>query len=76
MWIIVKSYEREITLADSAETREEANEIIYDELLDIYDGDTIRMNEDIEDNEAEISDSGMFAWSNRKGNHDIKAFWV
>lgn len=76
MWIIIKSGEREMVLADTAETLEEANKIIYDELLDIYDGDTNKMNEDIENNEAKICDSDMFAWSNRKGNHNIKAFWV
>lgn len=76
MWVIIRADEREMTFVSAADTREEANEIIYDELLEIYDGDTSRMNEDIEDNEAEICDSDMFAWSNRRGNHDIKAFWV
>ena len=76
MFVIIRADEREMTFVSTADTPEEANEIIYDELLEIYDGDTNRMNEDIEDNEAEICDSDMFAWSNRRGNHDIKAFWV
>ena len=76
MWVIIRCDEREMTFVSTADTPEEANKIIYDELLEIYDGDTNRMNEDIEDNEAEICDSDMFAWSNRRQNHDIKAFWI
>lgn len=76
MWVIIRSDEREMTFVSTADTQDEANKVIYKELLEIYDGDTDKMNDDIEDNEAEICDSDMFAWSNRRGNHDIKAFWV
>lgn len=76
MFVIIRSDEREMTFVSTADTQDEANEVIYKELLEIYDGDTDKMNDDIEDNEAEICDSDMFAWSNRRGNHDIKAFWV
>jgi hypothetical protein len=76
MWVIIRADEREMTFVSTADTQDEANEVIYNELLEIYDGDINRMNEDIKDYEAEICDSDMFAWSNRRGNHDIKAFWV
>ena len=76
MWIIIRADEREMTHVDNADTKEEANEIIYNDLLELYSGDVNKMNEDIEYGEAEICDSDMFAWSNRRGNHDIKAFCI
>lgn len=76
MFVIIRADEKEMTFVSTADTSEEANEVIYNELLEIYGGDTDRMNDDIEDNETEICDSDMFAWSNRNGNHVIKAFWV
>ena len=76
MFVIIGSDERDLCLLDTADTKEDANNVIYRELLDLYDGDAERMNEDIENEEAGIDDLDMSAWSNRHGNHDIKAFWV
>lgn len=76
MFVIVRVDEREITYVCTADNPKEANKIIYDELLEIYDGNEDEMIKDIENDKAEYCDSDYFAWSNRKGDHDIKAFWV
>lgn len=76
MWIVIRADEREMTFVSTADTQEDANKIIYNELLDIYDGDIDEMNEDIKYNDADISNRYTFAWSNRNGNHDIKAFRI
>lgn len=76
MWIIIRADEREMTHVDNADTADEARGIIYNELLNLYGGNEDRLTEDIEDGEAEFCDSDMSAWSNHKGNFDIKAFWI
>ena len=76
MLVVMRVDERDMAFVSTADTPEEANKIIYNELLEIYDGDVDKMNESIKDGEAEICDTEMFAWSNRRGNHDIKAFWI
>ena len=48
MFVIIGSDERDLCLLDTADTKEDANNVIYRELLDLYDGDTECMNEDIE----------------------------
>lgn len=76
MWVIIKVDNREMIHVADIDTKEEAYEVIYNDLLKLYDGDVNKMNEDIKFGEAGIFDSELFAWSTRRGNYDIQAFWV
>ena len=76
MWVIIKVDNREMIHVADIDTKEEAYEVIYNDLLKLYDGDVNKMNEDIKFGEAGIFDSELFAWSNRRGKYDIQAFWV
>ena len=76
MWVIMRADEREMAHVSNEDEIEKVRDIIYKELLEIYDGDEYKLSEDIADGVAEYNDSDLFAWTNRRGDHDIKAFWI
>lgn len=76
MFVIIRAKDRKLEYIDSAEDMDEANAKIYDHLLEVYDGDEDKMNEDIEAGEAEYCDSNVFAWTNHNGQVDFAGFWA